>query len=240
MRRSIFIALALLTILIWTSEIPAASWDFIYEGDKIPDDPALGNKVWKVFKTNGIKTSDVSEITPEQELHITDPADKVCFFMQEVKSAEKATVEARVKVLSQSGVGHAVLLAIEEPNVVAWLGLFPDRIELLKFNARGLSHNVDMTEYHILRIAKDGNDVTIYVDDKKVIEGQVGDTQNRTGIIFGAGSVAGTGEHYWDYVVFTTADALSPKELPSLQSSTTTTVSPQGKLTTTWGEIKRR
>ena len=183
------LSLAFLTALVWAYEIPAASWDFIYECDKLPDDSALGDEVWEVFKTQGIATSDVCEITAKKELHITDPNDKVCFFMQEVEDAEKATVEARVKVFSQSGVGYAVLLGIEDGARYTWLDLFPDHIQLEGSD----SHKVDMTEYHILRIARDGDDVTIYVDDEMVIEGQPGGTGDRKNIIFGAGSTAGTG-----------------------------------------------
>ena len=223
--------LALLTTMIWTAETTAASWDFIYECDKLPDDSDLRDKVWEVYKTQGMNTSDVCEITAKKELHIKDPNDKVCFFMQLVEEAEKATVEAQVKVLSQSGVDYAVLLGIEDGVRYTWLDLFPDRIQL----DGGESHKVDMTEYHILRIARDGDDVTIYVDDEKVIEGQPGGTGDRKTIIFGAGSTGGEDEHYWDYVVFTTAGAFSPKELPNYPS--TRVVESNGIVAFCWGFI---
>jgi hypothetical protein len=231
-RTIVIFALALLTTLTWTHEISATSWDFIYECDKLPDDPALKDKVWEVYKTQGIATSDVCEITAKKELHITDPDNKVCFFMQPVKNAEKATVEARVKVLSQSGVGYTILLGIEDGAIYTWLDLFPDHVQL----DGGESHKVDMTDYHILRVARDGNDVTIYVDDEKAIQGQPGGTGDRKTIIFGAGSTAGTGEHYWDYVVFTTSGAFSPKELPNFLSMQA--IESRGKVTTCWGTLK--
>jgi len=227
------LSLALLMALAWTYEIPAVEWEHVYEGDELPDDPVLGNKVWSVFKTAGMKTSEVCKITPDEELHITDPNDKVCFFMQEdVKDVSKATVEAQVKVLSQSGVGYTILMGIEDGAIYTWLDLFPDHIQL----EGSASHDVDMTEYHILRIARDGNDVTIYVDDEKVIEGQPGGTGPRKNIIFGAGSTGGAGEHYWHYVVFTTAGAFSPKELPNFPS--TQAVGSKGKVATRWGTLK--
>jgi len=52
--------------------------------------------------------------------------------------------------------------------------------------------------------------------DEKAMEGLVGgDTSSRYAITFGAGSTPGTGEHYWDYVAYTTKGAFSPDELPS-------------------------
>ena len=223
------LSLVLLTALVWTYEIPAASWDFIYECDKLPDDSALGDKVWEVFGTSGI-----GKITPDGELRITDPADKVGFFMRKVKDAKNTTVEARVKVLSQSGVAYTILLGIEDGVTYAWLDLFPDGIQI----HGGETHKVDMTKYHILRMTRDGDNITIYVDDEKVMEGRPGEAGDRKNIIFGAGSTAGTGEHYWDYVVFTTAGAFSPKELPNFPS--TQAVESKEKVAICWGMLKSR
>jgi len=226
--------LALLMALAWAHEIPAVSWEYIYEGDKLPDDPALGDKAWGVFKTGGINVSDVCEITADGELHVDDPADKVCFFLYDAESGEKGTVEVRVRVLSQSGVTYTILMGIEG-DTDAWLDLFPDRIQI----EPGPSYNLDMTEYHILRVTRDGNDVTVYVDDEKAMEGQASAVSDRgNDIIFGAGSTAGTGEHYWDYVVFTTAGAFSPEELPNFLS--TLAVESEGRLAICWGTLKSR
>ena len=71
--------MALLAILVWTYGASAASWDFIYEGDKIPDDPALGDNVWDFYGT-----TEICEITPDGELHITDPSDKTCHLLKSV------------------------------------------------------------------------------------------------------------------------------------------------------------
>ncbi len=223
------LSLVLLTILMWTYEVPAASWDFIYECNEIPDDPALGDDVWGLTGT-----TDICEITPDGELHIIDPADKTCHLLQAIEDGEKATVEARVKVLSQAGVSYTVLLGIEDGARYTWVNLYPDYIQL----DGGDSYTVDMTEYHILRIARDGDDVTVYVDDEEVIAGQPGGTGDRKDIIFGSGSTGGTGEHYWDYVVFTTEGAFSPEELPNYPS--TLAVESKGKAATCWGMIKSR
>jgi len=69
MRKAINVfSLALLTILVWTCGIFALEWEYIYEGDILPDDPALGDKAAGVYKTAGINTSDVCDITPAGEL----------------------------------------------------------------------------------------------------------------------------------------------------------------------------
>jgi hypothetical protein len=155
-------SLALLIALAWTYGISAESWDFIYEGDKIPDDPALGDDIWNVKGT-----SDICKTTRDGELHIIDPNDKTCHLLRDIQDGGKGTVEARVKVLSQSGLDYTILMGIEDAVGYAWLDLFPDRVKIHD----GASHSVDMTDYHILRITRDGNDVTVYIDDEKVLEG---------------------------------------------------------------------
>ena len=231
MKRTVGIAsLTLLIALVWTYEISAESWDFIYEGEKIPDDPALGDDVWNVKGT-----SEMCKITRDGELHVIDPNDKTCHLLRDIQDGGKGTVEARVKVLSQSGVEYTILMGIEDAVGYAWLDLFPDRVQI----HNGASHNVDMTEYHILRITRDGNDVTVYVDDEKVLEGQPSPPSDRQNdIIFGSGSTPGTGEHYWDYVVYTAAGAFSPEELPNFLS--TLVVESKGKVVTCWGNLKSR
>lgn len=232
------LSVTLLTLLIgfvWIYDVPAAAWEIGYLGDKLPDDPSLGNEKWNVFMTAGMKVADVAEITPNEELHINDPNDKVCFFLYEdVGEVGKATVEARVKVLSQSGATYSILMGIEDAAGYAWLDLYPDQIQL----EGGASHNVDMTEYHILRVTRDDNEVIVYIDDEEVLDGVPSSSDGRHDIIFGAGSTGGTGEHYWDYVAFTTKGAFSPEELPNFQSFLA--VNGKEKAVTYWGKIKSR
>jgi hypothetical protein len=223
----------LLMALVLTYGAFAASWEYIYDGTKLPDDPALGDKVWKVFITKGAKTSEVCEITPEGELHINDPSDRVCFFYREHKEFSHTTLEARVKVLSQKGAMYTVCLEIEDGADTTYLGLLPDHIELVG----GPTYDVDLTKYRTIRMVRIDKDLIVYVDGKKVIEGKVGgDTSSRHAITFGAGSTGGTAEHYWDYLAYTTKGAFSPDELPS-------PTAPAGverkSLPITWGEIKR-
>ena len=143
------LSLVLLMSLFWTNGVAAASWDFIYECDRLPDPGE-----WEIFK--GEMVQDVCEITPDGELHMTDPADKVCFIMPPVDDVEESTIEVRVKVLSQAGASYTILFGIEDAAVDAWVVLFPDRIQLYD---GGPEHFLDMTEYHVLRIAKEGSDV---------------------------------------------------------------------------------
>jgi hypothetical protein len=151
-------------------------------------------------------------------------------------NVQVATVEARVRVLSQAGVGYSLLVGIEDGATDAWLDLFPDRVAI---DNGGASHNVDMKGYHILRVTEDAKkNIIIYVDDEKVLEGKAGGNSGRHDIIFGAGSTAGTSESYWDYVVYTTAGAFSPKELPNYMS--TLAVDVAGKLPLKWAELKAR
>lgn len=222
------LSLAATMALILTFAVSAASWDFIYEGDYLPD---TNLPEWDAFKAEMIP--DVCEITGDNELHMTDTDSTVCFFQYAVDNAEAATVEARIKVLSQSGAGYSLFFGIEDGAIYTWVHLFPDRIEL----EGGDSFAVDMTEYHTLRIARDGDNVDIYVDGAGVIAGVPGGTGDRLDIVFGTGSTSGTSESYWDYLAFTTAGAFSPDELASPGEASPVAKSPKS-LTTTWGAIK--
>ena len=227
LRRSMLIFLA---VLLWAAGSFAAEWEHVYECNNLPDAPALGDGGWNVFGTSAI-----CKVTNAGELHITDPADKVGFFMRDI-NVDAATVEARVRVLSQSGVSYSLLLGIEDGTTDAWLDLFPDHIGI---DNGGPLQNITMTEYHILRVTKDSkNNIIVYVDDKKVLEGTTGGNSGRADIIFGAGSTGGTSESYWDYVAYTTASAFSPEKLPNYIS--TLSVDVVGKLPVRWGELKAR
>ena len=228
------LSLAFALALAYTGVISAQSWELGYVGDKIPDDPALDDDMWSVYKTDGIDSSDVCEITGAKELHMEDPADKVCFFMRELEDGTVGTVEAKVKVLEQSGATYTILMGIENDDR-AWVDLFPDHIAL----EGGASYDVDMTQYHIVRITRQDAGLFVYVDGEEVLQGQVAATStSRTCIIFGAGSTGGTGDHYWDYIAYTTAGAYSPDELEDYLTSLA--VESEGKLAACWGSIKSR
>jgi hypothetical protein len=112
-------------------------------------------------------------------------------------------------------------MGIQDGSRSKWLDLFPDHIMLDSSNK---THEVDMTQYHILRMTRDGEEVTIYLDDEEVIAGpHVGAGERWIGFIFGAGCTLCKSEQYWDYLVFTTEGAFSPEELPSFASTLSVT-----------------
>jgi len=203
-------SLVLLTVFFWTSTLLAAdpTWEYIYEGDILPDDTSLGDDAWQLMGDNKF-----AEITDQGELHIGDIGENHCFFLYNI---QEATIEARVKVLSQSGTNFEVLVGMQDGSNSKWLDLFPDHILLNNTNS---TYDVDMTEYHILRMVRDTEDIHIYVDDEKVIsEPHVGAGETWIGFIFGAGATVSKSEQYWDYLVFTTEGGFSPEELPTYAS----------------------
>jgi hypothetical protein len=214
MKKIIEITSLILLMLFWipTSLNADPAWEYIYEGDILPDDASLGDNAWELEGDN-----QFAEITDQGELHIDDIGANHCFFLYNIADPElmqQATIEARVKVLSQSGSANfEVLVGMQDGSNSKWLDLFPDHILL---NSTTSTYDVDMTEYHILRMVRDTDDIRIYVDDVEVInETHVGAGESWIGFIFGAGCTACMSEQYWDYLVFTTEGAFSPRELPS-------------------------
>ena len=206
------VALVLGVLLVSTAQGAEPAWEYVYEGDTLPDDTSLGADAWQLMGDNRS-----AEVTDQSELHIDDVGANHCFFLYNIADSalmEQATIEARVKVLSQSGsADFEVLVGMQDGSNSQWLDLFPDHILL---NNTSSTHDVDMTEYHVLRMVRDTEDIHIYVDDVEVIsEPHVGAGESWIGFIFGAGCTACTSEQYWDYVAFTTQGGFSPDELPS-------------------------
>jgi hypothetical protein len=217
MKEIIGITSLILAVFFWIPTLLAAdpTWEYIYEGDILPDDTSLGDNAWQLMGDNKF-----AEITNQGELHIDDVGVNHCFFLYNIADAalmQQATIEARVKVLSQSGANFEVLVGMQDGSNSKWLDLFPDHILLNNTNS---TYDVDMTEYHILRMVRDTEDIHIYVDDEEVIsEPHVGAGETWIGFIFGAGATVSTSEQYWDYLVFTTEGGFSPEELPSYAST---------------------
>jgi len=217
MKEIIGITSLILAVFFWIPTLLAAdpTWEYIYEGDILPDDTSLGDNAWQLMEDNKF-----AEITDQGELHIDDVGVNHCFFLYNIADAalmQQATIEARVKVLSQSGTNFEVLVGMQDGSNSKWLDLFPDHILLNNTNS---TYDVDMTEYHILRMVRDTEDIHIYVDDEEVIsEPHVGAGETWIGFIFGAGATISTSEQYWDYLVFTTEGGFSPEELPSYAST---------------------
>ena len=211
-------ALMLLAVFFWTSTLTAQDliWEYVYEGDTLPDDASLGDDAWELVGDN-----QFAEVTDEGELRINDIGQNHCFFLYNVEDAavmEEATIEARVKVLSKSGSANfEVLVGMQDGSNSKWLDLFPDRVLL---NNTTSEHSVDMTEYHVLRMVRNGELIRIYVDDVEVInESHTGAGESWIGFIFGAGCTSCRSEQFWDYLVFTMEGGFSPEELPSYAST---------------------
>jgi len=228
-RMGLALSLALLVVIVYAYEVPAQSWELIYTCDKFPDDPALGDDIWTVFRTDGIESSDIGELNPAGEFHLTDPDNMVTFYMRPHDDLSNTTMEARVKVISQDGVWYTCFMEIMDGANTIAMGLFPDHITVSGIG----DHFLDMTEYHVLRIAKTDGDAIIYVDDEQVLEGHTDYSDDRHSPSFGAGSTGGAAEHYWDYVAYTTKGAFSPEELSNLLA-----VESEGKVATCWGTLK--
>jgi hypothetical protein len=218
MRERIRITLLVLAVFFCVPSLLSADpeWEYIYEGDILPDDASLADKAWQLMGDD-----QFAEVTDRGELHIEDIGQNHCFFLYNVTDTglmQQATIEARVKVLSQSGSANfEVLVGMQDGSNSKWLDLFPDHILL---DSSSSTYDVDMTEYHVLRMVRDSANIRIYVDDEEVInQDHVGAGESWIGFIFGAGCTLCKSEQYWDYVVFTTEGGYSPDELPSYAST---------------------
>jgi hypothetical protein len=208
--------LTLILVLACGAGAADPTWEYIYEGDILPDDASLADKAWQLMGDN-----QFAEVTDRGELHIDDIGQNHCFFLYNVRDTglmQQATIEARVRVLSQSGSANfEVLVGMQDGSNSKWLDLFPDHILL---DSSSSTYDIDMTEYHVLRMVRDSANIRIYVDDEEVMnQDHVGAGESWIGFIFGAGCTLCTSEQYWDYVVFTTEGGYSPDELPSYAST---------------------
>ncbi len=208
----------------------AFTWEVKYEADKLPTKstpPWGGNEKFAEIKPKGVlHINDTSSAGGDLAL-ITRPHDP--------KDMEVATIEIRVKSLSNSD-GWAVHVGIEDTVWSAVLFIFPDHIEL--WNVQNSVVKVDMTDFHVLRVAKNEDEVLVFIDNfGKGQEALKTKAASRAcpeckRVLFGAGSSAGQGESFWDYVRYTTEGAFSEFE------ESDAAVNLNGKLTTTWASIK--
>ena len=233
-----FISLFLvLCFLLCVSAAIAANWDLVYEANVLPNDKSLGGDAWTAG--GKINFAKIVEDEGNKVVRITDPSPAGgdnCAFVRGpeiVKDVSIGTLESRVKSLSNSD-GHGAMMGIEDKVVnSAALFFYPDRVEVWG----GDSFKVDMTKYHVVRLTKKVKKVNVYVDGKHVIECNTMDREFggwSPRILFGAGSSAGQGDSFRDYVAYTLSGAYSPNELPGPFAA----VESACKLTTTWGSIK--
>ncbi|MCX6991956.1 MAG: sialidase family protein [Kiritimatiellaeota bacterium] len=145
-------------------------------------------------------------------LHMVDAGTEsgdLMFFMKAwcAVPAKGATVEARIKVVDCVGACGVMLMAADGVHEDA-LTLYKDKICL--DNAR-LEYALDTTDdFHVYRLDIRGTDIAVSVDGKRVIDGKgkftVPANNGRNCIGYGSGSSPATGEAYWDWLRWTTAE----------------------------------
>lgn len=218
----------------------AAKWELVYTADTLPDDKSLGKNAWECGKAGQWEGKrEFTQVNPPGELHIKDPSDAGSDYVwyarwfEEQADAEHTTLEARVKSLQNTD-GNAVCMSIDNQVGLARLFAFPDGVEIWE---GGKKHSVDMKEYRILRITREGQNVKAYVDGKEVLSGAPKSYNwDFSRVVFGALSSTGIGEAYWDYIAYTTEGAFSPAEL----SEPLAVGKGERKLTSTWSIIKNQ
>ena len=235
MRKTVvyFVSASLIILLAMGVNACAFKWEVKYEADKLPkeSDPPWG--VWG--------PANAFEIKPQGVLHVHDKSNAQgdganMSRMHEPKDVAVATIEARVKSLSNSD-GEAVAMSIEDTAWSAILLIFPDHIEL--YGVPNGKVEVDMTDFHVLRVAKNKEKVLVFVDkfgkEQEVLKVKACFARacpQCHRVSFGSGSSAAQGESYWDYMRYTTEGAFSELE------ESDAAVNLNGKLTTTWASIK--
>lgn len=203
-------------------------WEVKYEGGVVPD---KSPQVWSKLVSGANKV----EITANKELHILDNSNAAyAYFIRYEKTLKTLTLETRVRTESNSD-GLAVSLRISDTSNVAHIFFHQKKIELRSgFAAFPESQlDIDMRDYHVIRIVKEGENIAIYIDGQKRTDGKLGTTNSSPGIAFGSISWSGKGESYWDYIRYTAKGAFKPEERGSKK------LSGKDKLSARWGQMKK-
>jgi len=228
---------ALIAFFMCSSTTMAVKW-VVYDADVLPDAPQLGDNVWEVAEG-----SEDNMKIEAGALHANTTGDNGAPFSAKHYPAElsKATIEVRLKVVKVVGgpTGWAAYFGLHDPKSVAYV--LCEDIQL-QFYATGCGgwrpcpQDVDMTEYHIVRLTKNGGDFKVYLDNEKEPlwegEGEAGEVEEPQ-VSFGDGTGTAGADSYWDYVAYTTEGAFTP-DVPVVLA-----VESGGKLATTWAAIKR-
>jgi len=227
---------AMIAFCMYASTTMAVKW-IVYEADVLPNAPKLGDNVWEVMEG-----SEENMKIEDGVLHTNTTKDNDAPFRmtQYPANLSKATIEARLKVVQVVGeTGWAAYFGFHAPKTVAYV--LCEDIQLQVYAAecggwRPCPQDVDMTEYHVVRLTKDGEDFKVYLDNEKEPlwegKGEAGEVEKPT-ISLGDGTGTAGADSYWDYVAYTTDEAFPP-DVPVVFA-----VEPEGKLTTTWAAIKR-
>lgn len=226
-RSILVVALAASTLIFNHSS--AVEWEVKYDGDVSPDKAPLP---WTRAVFGGNKVN----VTSKRELHIVDDSKSgYAYFYRPAKSLKTLTLETRVKTESNSD-GLAVSLRVSDTSNVAHIFFQQKKIELRSgFAAFPESQfDIDMRDYHVVRVLKEGENIAIYIDGQIRLEGKLGTTSSSAArISFGSYSWSGEGESFWDYVRYTTKGSFSPEGIGKKK------LSGKDKLSTRWGDMKR-
>ena len=187
----------------------ACAWDVFYDGSVFPNSPTLGSAAWSDYSQNFLRQTSAANGL----LHLVDQrSDKTVRFYREGAGLPKGcnvTIEARVKVASAAspyswdyGVGFGATTS----RSGAFVGLWPDKIGTRYDSENYLQfYTVDMTQFHTLRMAVNGNTQTfvVWLDGAQVFSGS-NPGGYPGGVYFGTSSYPnGTADATWDYVAYT-------------------------------------
>lgn len=181
----------------------AVAWDINYDGSVLPNDGTLGTAVW-----TGCTINDVSRCSVQDGvLHLVDQSTKKTAEFYREKMLPKdtpITLEARVRIASGTGItanDAPARIEVGRIDACVFLGLWPDKIKC------GSSvHNVDMTSFHVVRVAlQSDKHYQVWLDGSQVFSGSTTDG-SQAGIVFGSSrSPVGTVDSCWDYVNYSKA-----------------------------------
>lgn len=190
--------LSLITVCVFSLCSVVFAWDTNYDGSVMPNDQTLGSAAWTSSSSNDISRCSIQD----NIFNLADLiSDSTAYFYREKMLPKETplTLEARVRVASGTGASAEDAPAIIDVGNISgcvFLGLWPDKIKC------GTSeHLVDMTEFHVIRIALQAdNSYLVWLDGAQVFSGSTADG-TQAGITFGSSkSLSGNVDSYWDYV----------------------------------------
>lgn len=148
-----------------------------------------------------------SKLTPEG-LHIVDDSTewgsgRIYYLSWSADPGQGGEVEARLKSISCTS-PTGVSLLVSDGVHEEWIEFFPDRVAFLRSR---LSAAFDCAgDFHTYRVIFKGTDISVYADDKLLIDGQGKFTtpahEGRNALGFGVGGSPSTGEAIWQFVRF--------------------------------------
>ena len=198
MIRSICVLFALLVCTVIPSSAVLA-WDVSYDGGVLPNAAdwsspggSHGNNLSNTSVTDGV-------------LHLLDQdTTKTAFFYKVMPQATPITLEARVRVVSgtEATTNDApARIEVGRIDACVFLGLWPDKIK-----CDGSTFSVDMTSFHVIRIALQAdNHYQVWLDGTQVFTGST-TVGSQAGIVFGSSRHPGAAvDSYWDYVNYSKA-----------------------------------